>query len=235
MENFLATMEDEFRSQIDQTINNDLVRMAEQGKLTLEHLQEIAKQQYNIAPQEFRHIALSLYRTGREDPPGDLHIQRTLADILDVFLSDWEAYQEFVEVLGLSLEQVRKATVLPGAHYFIAWSHYSGAALEPEQHIAFLYIDWIAFGQACAKIVKALQQQKKFTPEKIKFLNLFAYSDEKLMNKMRQAVNSYAAKSEDNKWKIRWAVRLGLEAEKMFWDNICDFGAKHAPFRVVTS
>jgi thiaminase len=233
-EDFLSVVEKEFASQVDQVINNPLVQLAESGDLTMEHLQEIAKQEYNIVPQEFRHVALSILRTERTKPPEDLLVQRTLADILDVFLGEWEAYQAFVEVLGLTLEDVRKAEVLPGGHYFISWSHFSGAALDPEQHIAFLYIDWIAWGQACTKIGRALQQQGRFPPDKIEYLALFTAPDPGLLDKMRQCINAYAAKSEENQWKVKWAVKLGLDSEKMFWDCIYDFGKKQAPFSLVS-
>ncbi len=115
MEDFVATLEKEFESQINQNINNPLVKLAEREGLTVEHLREIAKQEYYIAPQEFRHMGLCMARTGRSPPPGDLRVQRTLLDILSVFLSDWEAYEEFVHTLGLTLEDVRRAKVLPGA------------------------------------------------------------------------------------------------------------------------
>jgi hypothetical protein len=229
-EDFLSEIEQQFAAQIDQIINNPLVQLAERGEWTMEHLQEIAKQEYNIVPQEFRHVCLNLLRTERTKPPEDLLVQRTLADILDVFLGEWEAYQAFVEVLGLTLEDVRQAEVFPGGHYFISWSHYSGSALEPEQHMAFLYMDWIAWGQACTKIGTALKQQGKFRPEQIEYLALFTAPDPGLMNNMRTCINTFAAKSADHKWKIRWAVKLGLDSEKMFWDSIYDFGAKQAPF-----
>jgi pyrroloquinoline quinone (PQQ) biosynthesis protein C len=230
-EDFLAELEKEFATQVYQVSNGPLVQMAQQGKLTLEHLQEFAMQQYNIVPQEFRHMALSMLRTGRGKTPDDLFVQSTIVDILSVFLAEWEAYQEFVQVLGLTLEDVRNAKVLPSAHYFISWSHYSGASLDPEQHIAFLYMDWLAWSQACAKISRSLQEQHRFPPEKIKYMVLFTESDPKLLERMRKVVDDYAAKSEENKWNLRWVVKLGLEAEKMFWDDIYDFGAKHAPFK----
>jgi pyrroloquinoline quinone (PQQ) biosynthesis protein C len=229
-EDFLGQVEQEFAAEVDQVINNPLVQLAERGEWTMEHLQEIAKQEYNIVPQEFRHVALSILRTERTKPPDDLMVQRTLADILDVFLGEWEAYQRFVEVLGLDLDDVRNAEVKPGGHYFISWSHYSGAALEPEQHIAFLYMDWVAWGQACTKIGTALKEQGKFRPEEIEYLALFTAPDPALLKKMRQCVNVYAEKSDENRGKIRWAVKLGLDSEKMFWDCIYDFGAKQAPF-----
>jgi hypothetical protein len=37
-------------------------------------------------------------------------------------------------------------------------------------------------------------------------------------------------KGEENRRKLRWADRLGLASEKLFWDDICDFGKKHDPF-----
>jgi hypothetical protein len=231
-QDFFAEVEKEFASQIDQIINNPLVQLAERGEWTMEHLQELAKQEYNIVPQEFRHVVLNLLRTERTQPPDDLLVQRTLADILDVFLGEWEAYQTFVEVLGLTLDDVRHAEVLPGGHYFISWSHYSGSALEPEQHMAFLYTDWVAWGQACTKIGTALKEQNKFRPEELAYLALFTAPDPNLLKKMRQCINAFAAKSDEHKWKIRWAVKLGLDAEKMFWDCIVDFGAKQAPFAI---
>jgi len=233
VEDFAATLEREFASQIDQTVNNPLVKLAERGGLTVEHLREIARQEYYIAPQEFRHMGLSIARSGRTPPPGDLLVQRTLLDILTIFLGDWEAYEEFLQTLGLNLEDVRKARVLPGAQYFISWSHFSGSALDPEQHIAFIYINWIAWGRACSNLVRVMKkEQSKFEPEKIKFLNLFTYSNDALNQKMKSVVNEYAAKSEENRTKLRWAVKLGLDAEKMFWNDIADFGKGSDPFSV---
>jgi pyrroloquinoline quinone (PQQ) biosynthesis protein C len=227
---FVAQLEKEFASEVDETINNPLVQLAQRGEWTLEHLQAIAQQEYNIVPQEFRHVALSILRTERTKPPEDLFVQRTLADILGVFLAEWEAYQTYVEVLGLTLEDVRNAEVYPGGHYFISWSHYSGSALDPEQHIAFLYMDWIAWGQACTKISLALQEQGKFSSEQLAYLALFTAPDPILLDKMRKVINDYAAKSDENKWKLRWAVKLGLDSEKMFWDSIYTFGQSGAPF-----
>jgi len=227
---FLSEIEKEFAFEVDLTINNPLVKLAQAGKLDIKNLQEIAKQEYNIVPQEFRHMALSILKTERTKAPEDLFLQRTLADIMGVFLAEWEAYDQYVHVLGLTLDEVRKAPVMPAAHYFIAWSHYSGSALDPECHVAFLYMDWIAWGQACTKIGTALQQQKKFTADQIKYLALFTAPDPKLLEKMRKVINDYAAKSDENKWKLRWAVKLGLASEKLFWDDICDFGKKHDPF-----
>ena len=232
MEDFVATLEKEFDSQINQNINNPLVKLAEQGGLTLDHLREIAKQEYFIAPQEFRHMGLCMARTGRTPPPGDLLVQRTLLDILAVFLSDWEAYEEFVQTLGLTLDDVRKARVLPGAQYFISWSHFSGSALDPEQHIAFIYINWIAWGRACTNLVRVMNKEKnRFEADKIKFLTLFTYTNDALNKKMKDVVNQYA-KSDENKTKLRWAVKLGLDAEKMFWNDIADFGRKSDPFSI---
>lgn len=233
MEGFIESLEKEFASQIDQTINNPLVRLAERGELTVEHLREIAKQEYYIAPQEFRHMGLCMARTGRTPPPGDLLVQRTLLDILTVFLGDWEAYQEFLQTLGLTLEDVRKARVLPGAQYFISWSHFSGSALDPEQHIAFIYINWIAWGRACTNLVRVMKkEQSKFQPDKIKFLNLFTYTNDALNQKMKDVVNQYASQSEERKEKIRWAVKMGLDAEKMFWNDIADSGKRSDPFSI---
>src|ERR1700730_16122952 len=115
VEDFTVVLEKELAPYLERTINNPLVKLAEKGGLTLEHLREIAKQEYFIAPQEFRHMGLCIARTGRSPPPGDLQIQRTLVEILNIFISDWEAYEEFVHTLDLTLEDVRKATVLPGA------------------------------------------------------------------------------------------------------------------------
>ncbi|HYB04007.1 MAG TPA: hypothetical protein VED17_06075 [Nitrososphaerales archaeon] len=231
MEDFVASLEKEFASQINRTINNPLVELAEKGGLTVEHLREIARQEYYIAPQEFRHMGLCIARTGRSPPPGDLLIQRTLLDILIIFMGDWEAYEEFLKTLDLSLEDVRKARVLPGAQYFISWSHFSGSALDPEQHIAFIYINWIAWGRACTNLVRIMNKDhSRFGPDKIKFLTLFTYTNEALNKKMKDVVNEYAAKSDDNKAKLRWAVKLGLDAEKMFWNDIADFGKRSDPF-----
>ena len=231
MEDFVASLEKEFASQINLTINNPLVELAEKGGLTVEHLREIARQEYYIAPQEFRHMGLCIARTGRSPPPGDLLIQRTLLDILIIFMGDWEAYEEFLKTLDLSLEDVRKARVLPGAQYFISWSHFSGSALDPEQHIAFIYINWIAWGRACTNLVRIMNKDhSRFGPDKIKFLTLFTYTNEALNKKMKDVVNEYAAKSDDNKAKLRWAVKLGLDAEKMFWNDIADFGKRSDPF-----
>jgi len=231
LEDFVASLEKEFASQINRTINNPLVELAEKGGLTVEHLREIARQEYYIAPQEFRHMGLCIARTGRTPPPGDLLIQRTLLDILIIFMGDWEAYEEFLKTLDLSLEDVRKARVLPGAQYFISWSHFSGSALDPEQHIAFIYINWIAWGRACTNLVRIMNKDhSRFEPDKIKFLTLFTYTNEALNKKMKNVVNEYAAKSDDNKAKLRWAVKLGLDAEKMFWNDIADFGKRSDPF-----
>ena len=233
MEDFLAILEKEFGSYIEQTINNPLVKLAEKGGLTLDHLREIAKQEYYIAPQEFRHMGLCIARTGRTPPPGDLKIQRTLVEILSIFIADWEAYEEFVHTLDLTLDDVRAARVFPGAQYFISWSHFSGSALDPEQHVAFIYINWIAWGRACTNLVRVMnKEQNKFEPDKIKFLTLFTYTNEALNQKMRDVVNSYAAKSDENMAKIRWAVKLGLDAEKMFWNDIADFGRRSDPFAI---
>jgi len=233
LEDFIAVLEREFSSKIEQTINNPLVKLAEKGGLTIDHLREIAKQEYYIAPQEFRHMGLCIARTGRSPPPGDLNVQRTLVEILGIFIADWEAYEEFVHTLGLTLDDVRAAKVLPGAQYFISWSHFSGSALDPEQHIAFIYVNWIAWGRACTNLVRIMnKEQSKFEPDKIKFLTLFTYTNEALNQKMRDVVNSYAAKSDENKAKIRWAVKLGLDAEKMFWNDIADFGRRSDPFSI---
>jgi hypothetical protein len=233
VEDFTVVLEKELAPYLERTINNPLVKLAEKGGLTLEHLREIAKQEYFIAPQEFRHMGLCIARTGRSPPPGDLQIQRTLVEILNIFISDWEAYEEFVHTLDLTLEDVRKATVLPGAQYFISWSHFSGSALDPEQHIAFIYINWIAWGRACSNLVRVMQKEKaKFAPEKLKFLTLFTYENESLNQKMRGIINHYAGKSEENKQKVRWAVNNGLKAEKMFWNDIADFGRSSDPFSV---
>jgi hypothetical protein len=233
LEDFVAVLEKEFASHIEQTINNPLVKLAEKGGLTLDHLREIAKQEYYIAPQEFRHMGLCIARTGRTPPPGDLNIQRTLVEILSIFIGDWEAYEEFVHTLGLTLDDVRASKVLPGAQYFISWSHFSGSALDPEQHIAFIYINWIAWGRACTNLVRVMDKEKnKFEPNKIKFLTLFTYTNEALNQKMREVVNSYATRSDENKAKIRWAVKLGLDAEKMFWNDIADFGRRSDPFSI---
>ena len=176
-------------------------------------------------------MGLCIARTGRTPPPGDLLIQRTLLDILIIFMGDWEAYEEFLKTLDLSLEDVRKARVLPGAQYFISWSHFSGSALDPEQHIAFIYINWIAWGRACTNLVRIMNKDhSRFEPDKIKFLTLFTYTNEALNKKMKNVVNEYAAKSDDNKAKLRWAVKLGLDAEKMFWNDIADFGKRSDPF-----
>jgi pyrroloquinoline quinone (PQQ) biosynthesis protein C len=232
LEDFVATLEKEFESQINQNINNPLVKLAEREGLTVEHLREIAKQEYYIAPQEFRHMGLCMARTGRSPPPGDLRVQRTLLDILSVFLSDWEAYEEFVHTLGLTLEDVRRAKVLPGAQYFISWSHFSGSALDPEQHIAFIYINWIAWGRACTNLVRVMnREQSRFKPDEIKFLTLFTYTNDVLNQKMKDVVNEYA-RSDENKAKLRWAVKLGLDAEKMFWNDIADFGKRSDPFSI---
>jgi thiaminase len=231
LEDFATSLMKEFESDIDQTVNNPLVKLAKQGGLTLDHLREIAKQEYYIAPQEFRHMGLCLARTGRTPPPGDLHIQRTLAEILNILISDWEAYEEFVHSLGLTLQDVRQAPVLPGAQYFISWSHFSGTALDPELHIAFIYVNWIAWGGACGNLVKVMEKEKaRFAPEKIKFLTLFTYENQGLSQKMREIINEYASKSEENRQKIRWAVKNGLNAEKMFWNDIADFGKRSDPF-----
>ncbi len=233
LEDFVASLESEFASQIDQTINNPLVRLAERGELTVEHLREIARQEYYIAPQEFPHMGLCMARTGRTPPPGDLAVQRTLLDILSIFLGDWEAYAEFLQTLGLTLEDVRQARVLPGAQYFISWSHFSGTALDPEQHVAFIYINWIAWGGACTNLVRVLKkQQSKFEADKIKFLTLFTYTNDALNQKMKEVVNAYASLSEENKTKLRWAVKQGLDAEKMFWNDIADFGKGSDPFNL---
>jgi hypothetical protein len=231
LEDFVASLEEEFATQINQTINNPLVKLAEKGGLMVDHLREIARQEYYIAPQEFRHMGLCIARTGRSPPPGDLMVQRTLLDILSIFLGDWEAYEEFLKTLDLSLEDVRKARVLPGAQYFISWSHFSGSALDPEQHIAFIYINWIAWGRACTNLVRVMNKDRsRFEPDKIKFLTLFTYTNEALNKKMKNVVNEYAAQSADNKSKLRWAVKLGLDAEKMFWNDIADFGKRSDPF-----
>ncbi len=230
-EDFVAQLEKEFASQIEQIQFCNLVKAAQNGTMTMDHLKELAKQEYNIVPQEFRHMVLSILRTERTKPPEDLFVQRTLADILDVFLGEWEAYEQFVKTVGLNLEEVRKAEVLPGGHYFIAWSHYSGAALDPEAHVAFLYFDWVAWGQACTNIRNALIEKGTFPAEAINYLALFTSPDPHLMKRMRKCINDFAAKSEENKWKVRWAVKLGLDAEKMFWDAIHDHGKQHAPFK----
>jgi hypothetical protein len=233
LEDFLASLEREFAPQIEQTINNPLVRLAEKGGLTLEHLREIAKQEYCIAPQEFRHMGMAIARTGRTPPPGDLKVQRTLVEILEIFIGDWEAYEDFVQTLGLTLDEVRAARVLPGAQYFISWSHFSGSALDPEQHIAFIYVNWIAWGRACTNLVRVMNKERnKFDPAKIKFLTLFTYTNDALNQKMKDVVNSYASKSDENKGKIRWAVKMGLDAEKMFWNDIADFGKRSDPFSI---
>lgn len=228
---FVAQLEKEFASEIEQIQFCGLVKAAQEGKIKMEHLQEIAKQEYNIVPQEFRHMVLSILRTERTQPPDDLFLQRTLADILDVFLGEWEAYGQFVKTVGLDLQKVRNAEVLPGGHYFIAWSHYSGSALDPEAHVAFLYFDWITWGQACTNIRNALIEAGKFPAEAINYLTLFTSPDPNLMKRMRKCMNDYAAKSDENKWKLRWAVKLGLDAEKMFWDAVYDHGEKQAPFK----
>jgi thiaminase len=230
VEDFLAKVEKEFASEIDQIINNPLVKLAQSGDMKMEHLQAIAKQEYNIVPQEFRHVVLNLLRTERTEPPEDLEVQRVLAEVLDVFLDEWEAYQRFVEVLGLTIDEVKKAEVYGTGHYFISWSHYSGAALDPEQHLTFLYLDWIAWGQACTNIGTALKEQKKFKPEEIEYLALFTAPDPELMSRFRALINAYAAKSDEHKRKIRWAGKLGLDAEKMFWDSIYSLGEYGAPF-----
>ena len=36
----------------------------------------------------------------------------------------------------------------------------------------------------------------------------------------------------ENKQKVRWAVNNGLKAEKMFWNDIADFGRSSDPFSV---
>ncbi len=34
------------------------------------------------------------------------------------------------------------------------------------------------------------------------------------------------------KRSLRWAVKLGLDAEKMFWNDIADFGKRSDPFSI---
>jgi hypothetical protein len=43
-------------------------------------------------------------------------------------------------------------------------------------------------------------------------------------------INDYAAKSDENKWKLRWAMRLGLDSEKSFRGSIYSLGKVGAPF-----
>jgi hypothetical protein len=227
---FTSQLGKEFETQMKQIQNCALVKAAQKGTLTMKELQEIAKQEYHIVPQEFRHVALSLLKTERTHPPRDLFIQRILADILDVFLGEWESYATFISTGGLTLEEVRNSEVLPGAHYFIAWSHYSGSALNPELHIAFLYFDWITWGQACTNIRDALVEDKTFPAQALTYLALFTSPDPQLMKRMRRCINDFAAQSDEHKWLLRWTIKLGLDAGKMFWDSIIDHGKQHAPF-----
>jgi hypothetical protein len=230
MEDFTSQLEKEFENQIKQIQNCALVKAAQKRLLTSEELQEIAKQEYYIVPQEFRHVALSLLKTERTKPPQDLFIQRILADILDVFLGEWESYANFVKTVGLDLEEAKNSEILPGAHYFISWSHYSGSALHPEVHIAFLYFDWMTWGQACTNIRNALVENRTFPSEAINYLALFTSPDPQLMKRMRKCINDFAEKSDENKWQLRWTIKLGLDAGKMFWDSVKDHGQQHAPF-----
>lgn len=190
-------------------LNHAILRDAEGGRLTMDHIKRFAINQWYIVNHDLRSLALMLSRSR------DLEELEYFKEAVDVDYKALKALASLLEELGIRATNPAEMSVLPAAvayTHYISWlAHYSSIGV-----IAFAFaVNFPVWGQASTRFGDSIG--RIYGVKSLGFFQVFRPPYEQFIERSLSIASKYYP---EEKLAMITAARNIQAYEKMFWDGI---------------
>jgi thiaminase len=193
----------------DSILNHNILRDAESGRLTMDHIKRFAINQWYIVNHDLRSLAVMLSRSR------DLEELEYFKEAVDADYKALKSLADLLEELGIRVARPAEMSILPAAvayTHYISWlAHYSSIGV-----IAFAFaVNFPVWGQVSTKFGDSIG--RIYRVKNLGFFQVFRPPYERFIERSLSIASKYYP---EEKRDMITASRNIQAYEKMFWDSI---------------